>query len=242
MLPIRDTVPSRRSAVVTALIIVAAAYIFLGVQPAGLESGTRFLYENATIPCEIVTGQPLSIDEIRAATCSSAPAAPVFADKSVLFSLVASIFFHGSLGHLIGNLWVLWIFGNNVEDVLGRPRYVLFYLVSGLVASAAHIALHPASTVPVVGASGAIAGVMGAYMVLFPSARVTSIIPPFFFFPFQVPAFIFLMIWFLGQFALAGAETNIAWEAHVGGFVAGVIYGLVIRARGRYSSSSQRFR
>ncbi|MGH9198572.1 MAG: rhomboid family intramembrane serine protease, partial [Acidimicrobiia bacterium] len=107
--------------------------------------------------------------------------------------------------------------------------YLVFYLMAGLAASAAHIVIRPESTLPVVGASGAIAGVMGAYAVLFPGARVTSIVPPFFFWPFAIPALLFLGIWFVSQFLLAGAESNIAWEAHVAGFAFGLIVAMVGR-------------
>jgi hypothetical protein len=146
--------------------------------------------------------------------------------------LLTAVFLHGGIGHLLGNLWVLWIFGNNVEDELGHVRYALFYLVAGLVASMGHVLANPSSTVPVVGASGAIAGVMGAYLVFHPRARVVSIVPPFFFLPFRVPAAVFLVVWFLMQFVLAGDDTNIAWEAHVVGFVFGAIAAVVVpRAR-----------
>lgn len=231
MIPIGDLNPTRRRAFITAAIVIASAWVFFGVQPHDLEGQARFLYAEATIPCEVVTAEPLSLGEIRTGSCERNDAAPAFADKSIALSLVASIFFHGSIGHLIGNLWILWIFGNNIEDSLGRFRYLWFYLATGLVATAAHVAMNPSSTVPVVGASGAIAGVMGAYLVFFPGARIRSIIPPLFFLPFDVPAIVFLVLWFVGQFALAGAETNIAWEAHVGGFLAGALYAAIRRRR-----------
>ncbi len=231
MIPIGDLNPTRRRAWLTAAIVIASAWVFFAVQPHDPEGEARFLYAEATIPCEVVTAQPLSLGEIRTGACERNDAAPAFTGKSIALSLVASIFFHGSLGHLIGNLWILWIFGNNVEDTLGRFRYLLFYLATGLIATATHVAMNPSSTTPVVGASGAIAGVMGAYLVFHPGARIRSIIPPLFFLPFDVPAVVFLLLWFLGQFALAGAETNIAWEAHVGGFLAGAIYAGVRRRR-----------
>lgn len=222
MLPIRDNNPTHITPVINWLIIGVAAYAFFFVQPGG-DAFAEFLYAEAAIPCEIITGQPLSIDEIRADICQRG-GAPVFPGKSIAASAVASIFMHGSLGHLIGNLWILWIFGNNIEDELGHVRYLFFYLISGVLATVAHVVGNFSSTIPVVGASGAIAAVMGAYLVLHPSARVTSIIPPLFFIPFRVPAAVFLVIWFIGQFALAGAATNIAWQAHVGGFIVGAFY------------------
>lgn len=228
MLPIRDLNPSRTTSFVTWVIVGFTAFIFFTVQGTNPSALEEHLYRAASIPCEITTGEPLSIGEIRGASCQRGDP-PVFPGKNIWFSVIASIFFHGSLGHLISNLWVLLIFGNNVEDAFGHVPYLIFYLMAGLVASAAHIFIRPGSTLPVVGASGAIAGVMGAYAVLFPKARVTSIIPPFFFWPFAMPALLFLGIWFLSQFLLAGAESNIAWEAHVAGFAFGLIVAMVGR-------------
>lgn len=231
MIPIRDVNPARRSALVTGAIVAVSAYVFFFVQPADPIPATRFLYAHASIPCEVVTGEPLSLAEIRSGLCVPGDGPGAFPDKNVWWSVVASIFFHGNIGHLVGNLWILWIFGNNVEDAMGRLRYLIFYLVSGVAASTAHILLNPGSTVPVVGASGAIAGVMGAYLVLYPTARVVSIIPPLFFLPFELPAVLYLGLWFFGQFGLAGTATNIAWEAHVAGFLVGAVYALFSRRR-----------
>jgi membrane associated rhomboid family serine protease len=231
MLPIRDDNPTHLTPVVNYVIIALAALTFLFVQPGDDAGSIEFLYAEATIPCEVVTAEPLSIPEVETGDCTRG-GAPIFADKSILMSLVVALFLHGGIGHLIGNLWILWIFGNNIEDELGHVRYVVFYLVSGVLASLAHVALNPGSTIPVIGASGAIAGVMGAYLVLHPGARVTSIIPPLFFLPFRVPAAVFLVIWFVGQFALLGAGTNVAWEAHVAGFVVGAGYAWRLK-RGR---------
>jgi membrane associated rhomboid family serine protease len=232
MLPIRDDNPTHRTPFLNWAIIALAAFTFFFVQPGDEQSSVEFLYAEATIPCEVITTEPLSVAELETNRCERG-GAPLFADKSVLGSLVMSIFLHGGFGHLFGNLWILWIFGNNIEDEFGHVRYLVFYLVSGVLASLAHVALNPTSLIPVVGASGAIAAVMGAYLVLHPRARVTSIIPPLFFLPFRVPAAVFLVIWFIGQFALAGGDTNIAWEAHVGGFVVGAIYAWRRRRAGR---------
>jgi len=149
-----------------------------------------------------------------------------------LFSILTSMFLHGSWLHIIGNMWVLYIFGDNIEDYLGHGTYLLFYLVCGFAAAFTHILLNPASTVPTVGASGAIAGVMGAYFVLYPRARVLTVLLPIFFFTFWWPAWIVLGYWFIVQF-FSGAATSIAYTsqsrggvafwAHVGGFVAGIL-------------------
>jgi len=149
-------------------------------------------------------------------------------------ALFSSMFLHGGWGHLLGNLWFLWIFGNNVEDSMGHLRFLLFYLMTGLVASAAHIASDPGSVVPVVGASGAISGVMGAYLLLYPRARVRTLLVLIVFFTLiDVPAFVYLGYWFLLQLAsaqlTAGSGGGVAFWAHVGGFVAGLGLILVFR-------------
>jgi membrane associated rhomboid family serine protease len=142
-------------------------------------------------------------------------------------ALVTSIFMHGGWMHLIGNMFFLWVFGNNVEDSMGHLRFLVFYLVCGLAASAAQVALTPASHIPIVGASGAISGVMGAYILLYPRARVRTYFPPIFF--FHLPAWAFLGIWFLlqlvsgvGSLGLPEEQGGVAVWAHVGGFVAGL--------------------
>jgi rhomboid family protein len=223
LLPIRDLNPSQRAPFVTLLIIAVCVGTYFLVQ-----SGEEHFYQAASIPCELTTGEPLSPAEIRGAPCAK-DGNSAYPDKNIWFSVLASIFFHGSIGHLASNLWVFFIFGNNIEDAFGHIPYLIFYLVAGLLASGAHILLQPASTVPVVGASGAIAGVMGAYVVLFPRAKVLSIIPPFFFWPFALPAMLFLGIWFFSQFLLVGSDTNIAWEAHVAGFIFGILVAAIAR-------------
>ena len=237
MLPIRDNNPTHRSAIVTGLILAACVYAFFVEQPFDEQEAVPFLYERAAISCEIVTGDPLTAFEIESGQCESSPGPEIFPDKSILLSVVASLFLHANLAHLFGNLWIFWIFGNNIEDHFGHVRYLAFYLITGVVATASFIVLNPSSTVPLIGASGAIAGVMGAYLILFPTVGITSIIPPFFFFPFQVPAWVFLGFWLFGQFAISSDAGQVAWEAHVGGFIAGAGYALVRRrqilARGR---------
>ena len=132
------------------------------------------------------------------------------------------MFLHANLLHVLGNTFFLWMFGDNVEDRFGHFSYALFYLVGGVVAAIGHVASDPDSLSPVVGASGAVAAVMGAYLVLSPSARLTTIIPPLFFLPFRIPAWVFLLEWLVLQF-FTSADSGVAWVAHVAGFVAGVL-------------------
>ena len=153
-------------------------------------------------------------------------------DPGELLTPLSGMFLHGGWGHLLGNMLYLYIFGNNVEDKLGRGRFLLFYLTCGVLSFLAQIVFQPNSMVPNVGASGAIAGVLGAYFLLFPRARILTLVPLFFFFPLvEIPAFFFLGIWFLMQF-LSGAATigqvsalagGVAWWAHIGGFLAGML-------------------
>src|SRR5207253_8078046 len=134
--------------------------------------------------------------------------------------ILYSMFLHGSLLHIAGNMLFLWIFGNNIEDKMGPVWYLVFYLAGGLVAAAAHIIVQPTSTVPVVGASGAIAAVMGAYLVLFPNAPIRTVFIFFIFFLRDIRAKWLLIFWFISQFFISPGE-GVAWVAHVGGFIFG---------------------
>jgi membrane associated rhomboid family serine protease len=199
---------------------------FFWQHAAGTPTTGAFEYEHAVIPCELTTLAPLSVEEIQTGTCSGIDAAAeeVFPGKHVLGAVLVSLFLHGSLAHLAGNLLFLWVFGNNVEDRLGPAAFLGFYLAAGVLATLAHVALQPTSTVPLVGASGAIAGVMGAYFVWFPNARVLSWV---FLFPLRIRARWLLLYWFASQFFLNPNE-GVAWAAHVGGFVVGVLLALLI--------------
>jgi hypothetical protein len=148
------------------------------------------------------------------------------------------MFLHGGWLHLIGNMWYLWIFGDNVEDTLGPVRYILFYFLCGIAAGVAHVLVSPGSAVPTVGASGAIAGVLGGYASLFPRARIVTLIPIVFYFSIvELPALVVLALWFVIQ-GLSGflslgvaGSTGVAWGAHVGGFLAGLVLVRILRPR-----------
>lgn len=145
-----------------------------------------------------------------------------------ILPFLTSMFLHGGILHLVGNMWSLYLFGDNVEDHLGHLRYLLFYLLCGLAAGLTHLFTNWSSPVPTIGASGAISGVMGAYLILFPGARILTLLPIFFFLQLvEVPAFVFLGLWFLMQILSAGASPGqaggVAWWAHIGGFVAGIV-------------------
>jgi hypothetical protein len=215
MIPIRDDAPRYSTPFITYFLVALNIVVFLfevSLQPRVRQI---LMYQFGFVPANL-TGL-LGNQHI-------APAAAVV-------PIFTSMFLHASWLHLFFNMWALWIFGDNVEDYLGHFRYLLFYFLSGIGAAALHTVLNPNSQIPSVGASGAIAGVMGAYMVLFSSARVlTMVLPPFFF--FWLPAWLVLGYWFVGQF-LSGAATaitfsnqtqggGVAFWAHVGGFLAGI--------------------
>ena len=225
MLPIRDVNPTRITPWVTLLLIAACVLVFFGLQnQASPAEQVEFLYERAAVSCEILGGEPLSLTQINQADCDLSGGVPVFPDKQPWLSILTSMFLHGGLAHLLFNMWSLWIFGNNVEEAFGHFGYLMLYLAGGVVATFAFVLVNPDSTVPLVGASGAIAAALGAYAVLFPAHRVLTLVG---WFLIPLPAILFLGFWFFAQFGLGG--TNTAWEAHVGGFIFGLVAALVFR-------------
>ncbi len=226
MIPIRDVNPTRTKPAITLVIIAINVFVFLVLQPRDA-SGQEFVFEQAAIPCEVTSGAPLSTADFNAGTCVDDTEQPLFPRKSISLSVLASMFLHGDLLHVAFNLWSLWIFGNNIEEAFGRIGYLAMYLISGLAATLGYVALNPDSIVPLVGASGAIAGVIGGYLVLFPRHQITSYVPPIFIIP--LPAMFFIGFWFVGQFFI-GSESAIAWQAHVAGFIVGVGITLMMRS------------
>jgi hypothetical protein len=208
MIPLRDTIPSTKYPVVNTGIIIVNVAVFC-IQHFYINN-EAFIYAYGLVPVRytdpsLFSGIPLGFQ---------------------LFSLVSFMFLHGGFWHLLGNMWSLYIFGDNIEDKLGHVRYLLFYLLCGLSSGLFHLVLNLHSQIPVIGASGAIAGVMGAYFVLFPKSRILTFIPIFFIPWFmEIPAFVFLGFWFLLQVfnATTSASSGIAWFAHIGGFIAGIL-------------------
>lgn len=251
VIPIRDENPTRRTAYLTLGLLAVNVFVFVFVQPnnfsltprqsqrAAIEQQAeqqRFLYEYATVPCEVTTGEPLNEAQLVTGECDPASvgvdergAREFFPQKSILFSILASMFMHGGLLHLGGNMLFLWVFGNNIEDRLGLVGYAVFYLGAGVAATFAHVFLNPDSVIPVIGASGAIAGVMGAYLVWYPHARILTVVPLFFLLFFRLPAALILGFWFLLQFFDAfNPSSGVAVAAHIGGFVVGALVALII--------------
>jgi len=207
MIPIKDQIPTRRVPIINYLLIAANIFVFV-LQWLSGPYEDALIYQFALIPASFVGSLSLG-------------------DLTDVFS---SMFMHAGLAHIGGNMLYLWIFGDNVEDSMGHGRYVLFYLTGGVVASLTHIITNPGSQIPTVGASGAIAAVLGAYLVLYPRSRVLTIIPLGFFIRMTtLPAGVVLGLWFVLQFfngvlSLGGPDVGgVAFWAHIGGFVAGVV-------------------
>jgi len=219
MIPIRDVNPTRTFPAVTLAIIAVNVLIFALWQPHDATTDA-FIVEQAAIPCEVTGGDPISSADLDAGTCVVDNQAPFFPSKVVSLSVLVSMFLHGDLMHIGFNMWSLWIFGNNVEEAFGRSRYLAMYLISGLAATLGYVALNPDSVIPLVGASGAIAGAIGSYLILFPRHRITAYVPPVFVFP--TSAMWFIGIWFVGQFFI-GSGSGVAWQAHVAGFLVGAL-------------------
>jgi len=210
MIPIRDTIPSRTIPVVTYSLMAlnTLVYLFQVTMGPDVES---FLYLYGFVPAKFTLPQ----------------VAAYFSFSNKFISIISYMFLHGGLWHILGNMWFLYIFGDNVEEHFGALRFAGFYLLSGIASALLHFMLNPMSAIPTIGASGAIAGVMGAYFILYPSAKILTLIPiiiiPWF---IEIPAFLFLGIWFIMQFFNAtgsDAASGVAWWAHVGGFIAGIV-------------------
>jgi len=228
LIPIHDDNPTRTFPYVTVGIIALNVLVFL-TEPHFGRGGSlqvaEYFYRWGLVPWEITHGRQLNLTG-----CLQA----CFTNKNVYLALLTSMFVHAGPLHLAGNMLFLWIFGNNIEDTLGPGRYLIFYLLCGVIAGLVHAALNASSMYPTVGASGAIAGVLGAYLVLFPRARVLTIA---FFIIVPLPAVFVLGLWFVLQLFTGPSQQigggGVAWGAHVAGFIAGAILVLVFGGRGR---------
>ncbi|MCS7242723.1 MAG: rhomboid family intramembrane serine protease [Candidatus Caldatribacterium sp.] len=221
MIPIRDELPTRRFPIVTVLLILMNTIVFF--YEVGLGPERELFFLQAGLVPALFWGK---VHMLR-----NSPLPP-------LLTLITSMFLHGSFFHLLSNMWYLWIFGNNVEDFLGWWRFVLFYLGCGCIAGLSHALAFPTSLIPTVGASGAIAGVMGGYFLLFPGARIITLVFWGFFVQFlRIPAVVFLGFWILLQIFYAMVSLGfpgyggVAWFAHVSGFVAGALWCKIIASR-----------
>src|SRR4051812_28871428 len=229
MIPISDENPTLNTPITTWLILGAMFAVWLVVQGAGADPITlgKSVCNLGLVPGELthlaVVGKGVPIG----------PGLVCVVDREPINVLtpLTSMFLHGSWGHILGNAIFFWVFGNNIEDSMGPGRFLSFYLLCGLIAAGAHVLMSPASPVPTIGASGAISGVLGAYLVLYPSVRVNMLIPPLIFRTFAIPAWIVLLWWFglqvltslPGMTRVPEVEGGVAVWAHIGGFIAGVV-------------------
>jgi len=212
LIPVKDENPTSITPLLTWLLIGLNIGVFIWEVTDGVEHFNTIVASYGLIPASVL-------------------------NKGEYLTLITSIFLHGGWLHLVGNMLYLYIFGDNVEDMCGHLHYLLFYLICGISASAAHIFAEPGSEIPAVGASGAISGVLGAYVVLFPKVRIKTAVTLGWFIHFvSIPAYILVGTWFIYQFLLAtlGLEVGVAYWAHVGGFIAGVVLGRAFASRKRY--------
>jgi len=228
LIPLRDNIPHRHPPFMTWLIILANGLAFafeLSLSPSELK---ELFFAFGIVPDHFFHPEGFS---------------PVAVPLVGFWPLLSSMFLHGGWLHIIANMWFLYLFGDNVEDRMGHLRFVAFYLIGGLLAGAVHCWTNPHSTLPTIGASGAIAAVMGAYLVMYPRARVITLIPIFFYPLFiEIPAVVFLLFWFLTQILSGGLALvesgnfgGIAWWAHIGGFLAGMLLQFVfVRSKGHH--------
>ena len=243
LIPISDANPTRRFPILTIVLVLLNVVAFFQTPGLGLSrESSAYFVENAPIPCQLNDTCPEEIAFTSTQVYSCRSGCPDLPEATVvpipernltsfLWATLFSSFLHAGFLHIAGNMLFLWVFGNNVEDFLGKVKFIAFYVLGAVAASFAHVLTHldsAAAPIPAVGASGAVAAVMGAYLVLFPRARVNVLVPFFFIWTIiQLSAFVVLGLWFLYQFLIGAQELagagGVAWMAHVGGFVYGVI-------------------
>jgi len=214
LIPLKDTIPSQRYPVVTVTLIAINVLVFFYELSLGGAHLNQFVNRYGIVPARYTLAKDADL-------------------ISLYLPFLTAMFLHGGWLHIIGNMLYLWIFGDNVEDRLGRGRFLIFYLLCGLVSGFAQVYISPTSRVPMIGASGAIAGVLGGYFLLYPHSRIVTLVPIFFFLQLvEIPAFFFLLFWFLLQFFYGSmaiaytaqqAQGGVAWWAHVGGFICGLL-------------------
>jgi len=211
MIPLRDTVKSRTFPIVNTAIIILNILVFFGESSLTDMELTELFYSFGLIPSWFLASVEMG------------------GYVEALIPMVTSIFLHGGWLHIISNMLFLWVFGDNIEDKVGHLKYLFFYLTVGVIANIAQIMASPDSAVPIIGASGAVAGILGAYYISFPRAKVLALIPIFFFFTLmEVRASLFIVFWFVlqvfnGVFSLTAVGNSVAWWAHIGGFLGGLI-------------------
>ncbi|QAT60788.1 rhomboid family intramembrane serine protease [Acidilutibacter cellobiosedens] len=220
MIPLRDSEPSRKVPLATLFIIFLNVMVFIKQFTLPYDEALNMVYKYAFIPARFANG----LTDIRS-----------------YIPLFTSMFMHGDIIHIVSNMWSLWLFGDNVEERMGFFKFIVFYILTGLIAGFANFIFDPISNIPTLGASGAIAGVMGAYFIMFPHSRILTLIPiiPFF---IRIPAGVFLFLWFISQLrsGIYGIAGGIAWWAHIFGFLSGVfLYRKFLKRRKSYNYYSK---
>jgi len=218
MIPLKDDNPTTRKPIITVAFIIINCVVFIYEFSLGGSGFSEFTYKYGLIPAELIQGRDLMAPQLS------------YLSTSPYLNIFTSMFMHGGILHLGGNMLYLWIFGNNIEDVLGHVKFVLFYLLSGIAAVLAFSLINPNSNVPMVGASGAVSGILGAYVIRFPQAKVLTLIWFFYFIKIvRLPALYLLGFWFLLQIIngskaiLISSSGGVAWFAHIGGFAFGAV-------------------
>jgi membrane associated rhomboid family serine protease len=193
------------------------------LQPKNSTDLFNFFYEFSAIPCEIQKGVPLSANQFYSNDCMVTIDNVIFANKNLMLSLITANFLHANLIHLVGNLWSFWIFGNNIEDKLGNLKFIIFLMVAAGGSIGTHIFLNYSDLNPIVGASGIVSALMGAYLYRFPNAKLLVLVPFGIIFPTTIKAKYFMAFWFASQVLISLQNNNISWEAHIGGFFVGYL-------------------
>ena len=223
MIPISDINPAENTPYITRFFIFFTIAVYILLQPKNSAELFNFFYEFSAIPCEIQKGVPLSANQFYSNDCLATIDNVIFANKNLMLRLLSANFLHANLLHLVGNLWSFWIFGNNIEDKLGKLKFIIFLMVAAGGSIGTHIFLNYSDLNPIVGASGIVSALMGAYLYRFPNAKLLVLVPFGIIFPTTIKAKYFMAFWFASQVIISLQNNNISWEAHIGGFFVGYL-------------------
>ncbi|MDG1201450.1 MAG: rhomboid family intramembrane serine protease [Candidatus Actinomarina sp.] len=223
MIPISDINPAENTPYITRFFIFFTIAVYILLQPKNGTDLFNFFYEFSAIPCEIQKGVPLSANQFYSNNCMVTIDNVIFANKNLMLSLITANFLHANLLHLVGNLWSFWIFGNNIEDKLGNLKFIIFLMLAAGGSIGTHIFLNYSDLNPIVGASGIVSALMGAYLYRFPNAKLLVLVPFGIIFPTTIKAKYFMAFWFASQVLISLQNNNISWEAHIGGFFVGYL-------------------
>jgi membrane associated rhomboid family serine protease len=231
VIPISDINPAKNTPYITRFFILFTVAVYLILQPKDNADLFNFFYEFSAIPCEIQKGYALSANQFYSNNCMANIDYVIFTNKNLFLSVIAANFLHANLLHLVGNLWSFWIFGNNIEDKLGIFKFSIFLTIASVGSIATHIFLNYSDLNPIVGSSGIVSALMGAYLYRFPNAKLLVLVPFGIIFPTTLKAKYFMVFWFISQVLISLQNNNISWEAHIGGFVVGYLAMMLLNNR-----------